>query len=596
MEAPITIREAVMAVQKRDFLLPSIQREFVWTAEKTESLFDSLMRGYPVGSFLFWKVLPESSSKFKFYEFMQLYDAFDGKHLKPYEVAEPKTLTVVLDGQQRLTSLVIGILGYRADKIRHKWSSKPGAYPKKRLYLNLARKYQGTDELDREFDFRFLTEAEAAAKSVDFNWFPIRKVLDFADGVGINMGKLMQYSAEQMLGGWGAGTLGTLCDTLLKSPVIHYFQEDEQSLNRVLNVFVRLNSGGIPLSYSDLLLSIATAQWKADAREAIYGLVDTLNGVGDGFAFDKDFVLKSALVLTDRPDIGFNADNFDKENTEKIEADWEPSVRSPLLCAAELAASFGYYEKTLTSANVLIPVAYYLKRLGSPADFHVHPKYGVDRSRIRKWLVIALLKSVFGAKTDTLLSAVRSAIAGADPQCGFPLAAIESALLAHGRSLKFSEEELDLLLSAEYGKRNTFSVLAALYPGLNTQFKFHVDHVFPRGAFHKLKLRKAGLSDAQSEAFQDMFNALPNLQLLEGVANQAKLDTPFDAWIGTIRTSPDVDAWHRYRERHLIPDLPDYAIGAFETFFKARRALMQTRLRQALTFSDHETVVTSPAT
>src|SRR3954462_7797505 len=103
MEAPITIGEAVLAIQRRDYLLPAIQREFVWTAEKTESLFDSLMRGYPVGSFLFWKVLPENSQKYKFYEFMQSFDAFDNKRLKPYDIVQDKQLTVVLDGQQRLT-------------------------------------------------------------------------------------------------------------------------------------------------------------------------------------------------------------------------------------------------------------------------------------------------------------------------------------------------------------------------------------------------------------------------------------------------------------------------------------------------------------
>src|SRR5436190_23791284 len=110
MEAPITVGEAVLAIQRRDYLLPAIQREFVWSAEKTETLFDSLMRGYPVGSFLFWKVQPENSQKFKFYELMQCYDAFDNKRLRPYQIPEPKTLIVVLDGQQRLTSLTIGLL------------------------------------------------------------------------------------------------------------------------------------------------------------------------------------------------------------------------------------------------------------------------------------------------------------------------------------------------------------------------------------------------------------------------------------------------------------------------------------------------------
>src|ERR1700704_820571 len=92
MEAPITVAEAVLAIQKRDYLLPAIQREFVWSAEKTETLFDSLMRGYPVGSFLFWKVAPESSQRYKFYEFMQDYHALTKKHLVPHEIAEPKQL------------------------------------------------------------------------------------------------------------------------------------------------------------------------------------------------------------------------------------------------------------------------------------------------------------------------------------------------------------------------------------------------------------------------------------------------------------------------------------------------------------------------
>ena len=69
--------EAVLAIQKRDYLLPAIQREFVWTATKTEALFDSLMRGYPVVSFLFWRVDEENSQRYKFFEFMQCFDALD---------------------------------------------------------------------------------------------------------------------------------------------------------------------------------------------------------------------------------------------------------------------------------------------------------------------------------------------------------------------------------------------------------------------------------------------------------------------------------------------------------------------------------------
>lgn len=83
MEAPITVAEAILAIQKRDYLLPAIQREFVWSADKTVALFDSLMRGYPVGSFLFWRVHENHSQTYKFFEFMQYFDAQDNKRLKP---------------------------------------------------------------------------------------------------------------------------------------------------------------------------------------------------------------------------------------------------------------------------------------------------------------------------------------------------------------------------------------------------------------------------------------------------------------------------------------------------------------------------------
>lgn len=580
MEAPITVAEAILSIKKRDYLLPAIQREFVWTADKTVTLFDSLMRGYPVGSFLFWRVDEERSQAYKFFEFMQNFDAQDNKRLKPYDIPLPRQLTVVLDGQQRLTSLAIGILGYRADRIKGKWANNPNAYPKRRLYLNLAAKYSGQEELDREYDFRFLADDEAAVASDTEHWFPLRKVLEFREGVDVNTEKLMEYAATHKLGGWGAGSLAKLCNVLLKNPVIHYFREDEQSLDRVLNVFVRLNSGGIPLSYSDLLLSIASAQWASDAREAIYGLLDDLNECGDGFEFDKDFILKSALVLSDLPDIRFSVDNFGKKNTEAIESGWEANVRLPLLLATELAAALGYHGKTLTSSNVLIPVAYYLRKLGTPGGFCTAPKYAEHRATIRRWLVVSLLKSVLSSKTDTVLAAVRNAIRESDEEC-FPLAAVEKALLSHGVTMRFSDEELGALLSSEYGKRNTFSVLAALYPSLNPQFKFHLDHVFPKSGFHKNRLKAAGFGEDAITRMQELMNQVPNLQLLEGLANQSKLDSAFADWIAPMQGQPD--DWTQYRKQHAIPELPSYGLDQFETFFRKRQALLMGRLKEMLT-------------
>lgn len=579
IETPITVAEAVLAIQKREYLLPAIQREFVWTAEKMITLFDSLMRGYPVGSFLFWRVDADHSQAYKFYEFMQNFDEQDNKRLRPYDIPLPRSLTVVLDGQQRLTSLAIGMLGFRADRIRGKWVNNPNAYPKKRLHMNLGAKYSGQEELDREYDFRFLSDEEAAVKSDTEHWFSVRKVMDFRDGSDVNTEKLMSYAQGCSLNSWGAGALARLCNTLLKNQVINYFREDEQSLDRVLNVFVRLNSGGIALSYSDLLLSIASAQWKSDAREAVYGLLDDLNGRGDGFDFDKDFVLKSGLILTDLPDIGFNVNNFGKKNTEAMETGWESNVRQPLSLAVDFAASLGYSTKTLTSSNALIPIAYYLRKLGSPTGFCTSPKYAVHRTSTRKWLVASLLKSVLSAKTDTILAAVRGAIREND-EVGFPLEAVEKALSGHGVSIHFSDEDLDVMLSLEYGKRNTFSVLAALYPSLNTQFVAHLDHVFPKSGFHKSRLKAEGFNEDEIPRLQELMNQIPNLQFLSGLVNQSKLDSAFADWVAPMQKK--AAEWAEYRQQHAIPDMADYQLVHFEDFFKQRRALLFARLKQAL--------------
>ena len=94
-------------------------------------------------------------------------------------------------------------------------------------------------------------------------------------------------------------------------PLINYYLETSNELHKVLNIFVRVNSGGTQLSYSDLLLSIATASWKKlDAREEIYKFVDEINT--ENFNINKDFVLKTALYILDK-DIKFKVDNFDSE-------------------------------------------------------------------------------------------------------------------------------------------------------------------------------------------------------------------------------------------------------------------------------------------
>lgn len=309
-QTPITVKEAIENVRAKKYLLPSIQRELVWNTRQIEKLFDSLMRDYPVGSFLFWHVDKKRVGEFTFYEFIRNYHERDSKHNTKADSIGDEDITAILDGQQRLTSLYIGLLGSYAKKDKLKRWNNNSAFPKRFLHLNLLKKYSDEEELDLEYDFYFLTDEEAQedreTDPENYFWFKVGDALKFAKQHEINTylirNRLMSLPGEKAE--FASETLFKLFSVIHEEKIINYFLEKHGELDKVLNIFVRINSGGTPLSYSDLLLSIASASWqKRDARQEITGFVDEMSKGGEGFNFNKDFVLKTCLVLSDFPNV-----------------------------------------------------------------------------------------------------------------------------------------------------------------------------------------------------------------------------------------------------------------------------------------------------
>lgn len=181
-ETAITIKEVIEKIHTRKYLLPAIQREFVWSTEQIEVLFDSLMRDYPIGSFLFWYVSKENTGDYEFYEFIREYSEFDSRHNPKANINGLDDIITVLDGQQRLTALYIGLRGTYAYKLARRRYGNPQSYPKRKLYLNLLN----TAEMyNREYEFKFLTDEEAQERNEDTFWFEVGKILNF-DEFGVN--------------------------------------------------------------------------------------------------------------------------------------------------------------------------------------------------------------------------------------------------------------------------------------------------------------------------------------------------------------------------------------------------------------------------
>ena len=572
-----TIAEALKRIQTKSYVLPAIQREFVWKPEQIERLFDSLMQGYPIGTFLFWRVEELTSGKFKFYDFVLNYHQRDAAHCPDLGKMHHQSITAVLDGQQRLTALNIGLRGSMAIKQPNKWWTNPDAFPVRTLRLDLLAP-QVPDEDGVIYRFSFLDDTQAARDELA-HWFKVSDVLDLADGPAMLSGLM-----ERGLQGDGLKTAYATLDRLHRvvhsHNLINYYEEETQDVERVLNIFIRLNSGGTVLSYSDLLLSIAVAQWKqVDARAEIHKLVDELNRIGTGFNFSQDFVLKAGLMLADIASVGFKVENFTNANMATLEANW-PAIRSALVRTVELVSSFGLNGQTLRADSALLPVAYYLYRRAVPANYVTHGQFAKDREEIRGWLIRSLLKAsgIWGSGLDTLLTALRETVQSCNAG-GFPTIEFRQVMTQRGKSLTFEPAEIDDMLQMEYGDRRTFALLSLLFPFVDLRNQFHIDHVFPTSRFSRAQLRKVGFKEDHIDAIAERANELPNLQLLEGPINNEKRAAMPAEWLA--KHYPDPSARQHYRDKYLLGELPANMQG-FEAFHAARRELLRTKLTEML--------------
>jgi hypothetical protein len=571
------VSKVLEGIHNSQYVLPAIQREFVWNTDQICRLFDSLMLEYPIGAFLFWKVDADEARQFTFYDFITDYHEKNNPYAPPRKIPVGQGATAILDGQQRLTALNIGLYGSHAERQPRKWWNNPDAFPKKRLYLNLVSRPEDDDQ-GMAYDFKFLTDA--AAKSTDGEpeaWFLVRDVLIFEDAGPSLMTELERRS---LTGSGPFGILYQLFNAVRTLPSVNAYVEESQDPNKVLDIFVRVNSGGTPLSYSDLLLSMATNQWEGlDAREEVRSLVADLKDLPAGFEFSKDLILKAGLVLVDVPDIGFKVSNFTQVNMERMEKDWS-AIRSSLVSAANLLAGFGYTGRTLSADSVMIPVAYYFHRRDLGQTYIDSSKYASDRLAIRQWVARSLMKrGIWGSGLDTLLRTLRETIKSYG-QDSFPSFELENAMASAGKSLAFTEAEISELLDLNYGDKRVFSVLSMLYPGLDLTKNFHEDHIFPRSRFTKRRLRKAGVPEGLLDECMEKWNGLPNLQLLQGTVNIEKQDVLPHEWLAGPNFTSEA-ARIQYINDNDLQELPDEVTG-FLAFYNSRREALDTRLRSAL--------------
>ncbi|MFP6286650.1 DUF262 domain-containing protein [Helicobacter pylori] len=557
-----SIKEVVDGLNVRYFL-PDIQREYVWLKKadekKVEQLFDSILRGYPIGSFLFWKLQKEDIAKsdeqdsdklnFQLYQFITNYDERKPHNEKiRIEQIKRDDLSIVLDGQQRLTSLYIGLKGTRTLKKKNAKINNPNAYEEKRLYLNL--KHQPNMDSPEEDNYQFEFHAKTPENDQKHWWFKVGDILELESGV-------LNYASEHGLKNNELDLLEKLKDAFHDKQLISYFEETEKNLNKVLNIFIRVNSGGVKLSYSDLLMSILTASFSSDIREKMNELVDTLKDKGFSNV-GKDQVLKTCLLLIGK-DTTFELKNFNKKNIKEIEDNWEKITES-IYNAAKLLETFGY-AGYLGSAYILSSLAYF---------YFLNSKMNEnDKEQALKFVRNAQITSYFSSTTDTKLSAIAHSIKEART-----FEAFSHNLAKHQTwPLKITNDAIeDLVCSSRHDR--VFPILQILYPHLNYKTTtFHIDHIYPKSKFNEENKKL-------DKDFYKWGNYLFNLQLLEGAENSAKKDKDPEVWLK--EEYKNEQAIEEYKKRNYIDPTLKLEWENIKEFREKREEVIITKLKKVL--------------
>jgi Protein of unknown function DUF262 len=569
-----------------EILIPSIQRPYVWEPEQIVKLFDSLMRGYPINTFLFWHLEPSHLGDWEIYRFVRDFRQGD-THNDEASLAKDQAVTLVLDGQQRLTSLLIGLTG--SYTVRNGLRGRGAAWIGKVLMLDLLQSpdvsdddEDGTIVRDLYYGFKFFPIERPPKNDADAVWFKVSTIVQITDRdqLAAHVDRLLLLNPDLGLPKQAVlrSNLSRLWDVVHDEETLAYYLEREQSYDKVLDIFIRANDGGTKLSKSDLLMSMVTLRWdQFSARDETEAVTVRMREILDQeSAFDRDYLLRAGLFFNDL-DFAFKLRNFTPRNISIIQARWADMKRA-LLMAARLFARYGITGGALTGQNAVMLVACYLYKLnsGKPDDqWATHP---VDDERIRRWITAVIFHGVLsGAANITMEFYRRSLNEQLKVSPRFPMNELVTRMAVRGRTMSFNEETVGKFMAQDNKHRIFKLMLCLLYDRTDwsTQ-QWQIVQIIAKDRLQEDRLRVQGVQADQIAHYQSWEPRLVNHMILSDEEAKDYFAMEREAW---LRSRP-AGFWRR----HHLPSNPVlYEESAFLDFVKARRKLIAQRLGMVLT-------------
>lgn len=600
-----TIRKTIDDIKSGKLVIPALQRNFVWPEEKIIDLFDSLIKGYPIGTFLFWDVSEDAFNSYSFNKILFNLKETRNKKYRGEPAESGRTeYSAVLDGQQRITSLAIGIMGkYSFHKKGTAWASDLN-YTDKYLCINILHR---PADIDEKYELRFMPsidirqikefdeideETNQPIKRYEY-WVKVSDVYDDNGIVGQNAEKLFGFimSLEQLdpavftydRRNFIHTLLTSLRNVLTEKEVISvYTTPSNLSLPEVVDIFVRVNSGGEKLDDADLILSIASGESEEESfYDKISESIDEIQTAANKeFKCDKKYILSLALLCVGANSLSLKKpENYSRQMITRIIDAWDAIIektKGALVFIEKLGFDVGKI-----STSLVIPVAYYFYKTNRGIDYYDSVTSKYDRVYIRQWIFRTIINGVFDEGTGASMLRIRTLIDEAcdDGLTYYPLDRfIEKAIK---KPLLVSDEQISDIFDWKYPDPRIKPLLMELSPSIPNN-EYTMDHIWPKTILtskSRLRALTPNKTDIERNEFQNRCHYLPNIQLLTSNENSQKLETQFASWIDSFYSNPSTRM--ALYDRNLIPNMDDYGFEHFIEFFDARSELIRKRIKEA---------------
>ena len=554
----VTIYEAMQNIKNGKYVMPAFQRQYVWSMEQVEKLWDSILLDYPIATFLFWHVDDDNVTRDTYFCTFLSKVTFDSRKQADstnYELTSIDvkiTDTAILDGQQRLTSLFLSLFGDAYIRQKHARKNGGGGLVTK-LLIELNKNKLDVDEEEynsKKYDIKFSEKVGRLSPTQ----FEVRNILQPKFQEEESRKKAIEEAITNVPTDskeYARGILEKLYNKIFVEKLIRYTEIHDMKQDDALEMFVRFNSGGKALRKSEITMSILEAYWPSAKTEFGKVLADSYSGFG------SDFIIRSALMLYG----DVVKSNISKQIAEELKNNWSEFKKALRNLEGVLKSINVEVSRFSSSWNVLLPILYFI---------YWNTNYCNNINGIRSYLLRAILFTYFQSGTTGKLQQMKSYINDYDYE-------ITVDMLDQIADLRVTDGKIEDIVNSEKGGRVAGEALYYLsLDWTNRNFKYEQDHLHPYDRFDGSKPLTVSMDDWRR--WRGNRNRLPNLQLLEGRSNGSKNDMRLVDYYNDMNDEQKAT----FRKQAIIPDGVSLELDHFEEFYEKRKDILVQRIRELL--------------